>query len=103
MSLMEHKPDHDTAKPQKGQREVDEVKQIACSHGGKVLARQLSGSRHHVTITLNLAADSPSLLAMLRAIEFAIRGQFDRGQHLQGMTQYVAKSRLIDILVRCMG
>ena len=48
-------------------------------------------------------ADSPQLRAMLRAIEFAIRGQFDRGRRLQGMTQFVAKSRLIDVQVRCLG
>jgi hypothetical protein len=86
----------------KGQREVDQVRQIGSSHGGKVLARQLSGVRHHITITLSMDADSPQLRAMLRAIEFAIRGQFDRGRRLQAMTQFVAKSRLIDVHVRCL-
>jgi hypothetical protein len=84
----------------KGQREADQVRQIAASHGGRV-ATSASGGRHVITITLHgLAEDDPKLRGMLYAIEFATRGQFDRGRAYQGLTQYTARSRLVDVVVR---
>lgn len=94
---------HSKAAPSKGLREADQVRQIAMSHGGKV-SSNASGQRHMLTITrFGVDPTSPQLRAMLHAIEFAIRGQFDRGRAYQGMTQFTAKSRHVDVVVRCIG
>lgn len=91
------------AAPPKGLREADQVRQIAMSHGGKV-SSNASGQRHMVTISrYGVDPASPQLRSMLHAIEFAIRGQFDRGRSYQGMTQFMAKSRYVDVVVRCIG
>ncbi len=56
-----------------------------------------------ITITLVVAdTDDQQFRSMLYAIEFAVRGQFDRGQHFQGLTQFVLKGRSIDAVVRCL-
>ncbi len=87
---------------EKGLREVDQVRQIAAAHGGKVTCTPFGGSRHLVTISLfGTAEDDPRLRAMLYAIEFAIRGQFDRGRSYPGMKQFAARSRFVDVVVRC--
>jgi len=100
MSVLVH---HNPAAAPKGLREADQVRQIAMSHGGKVSCNA-SGQRHMVTITrFGIDPASPQLHAMLHAIEFAIRGQFDRGRAYQGMTQFMAKSRHVDVVVRCLG
>ena len=87
---------------EKGLREVDQGRQIAAGHGGKVTCTPFGGSRYLVTISLfGAAEDDPRLRAMLYAIEFAIRGQFDRGRSFPGMKQFAARSRFIDVVVRC--
>jgi hypothetical protein len=89
------------ARNEKGQRETDQVRQIAVSHGGKVSTTS-SGAKHLVTISLfGMADDDPRLRAMLNAIEFATHGQFDRGRAYPGMTQFSAHSRFVDVVVRC--
>ena len=91
------------AAPPKGVREADQVRQIAMSHGGKV-SSNASGQRQTITITrFGVDPASPQLQSMLHAIEFAIRGQFDRGRAYQGMTQFSAKSRHVDVVVRCIS
>jgi len=97
-ALKNQKPD--AARNEKGQRECDQVRQIAASHGGKVSTTS-SGAKHLVTISLFGTPDNdPRLRAMLRAIEFATHGQFDRGRAYPGMTQYSARSRHVDVVVR---
>src|SRR5688572_10513296 len=92
---------HGKSAPPKGQREADQVRQIASSHGGKVTVG-LSGGHPVVTITcLGIEPEAPRTRAMLSAIEFAIRARFDRGRTFPGMTQFSAKSRVIDVVVRC--
>jgi len=88
------------ARNDKGQRETDQVRQIAASHGGKVSTTS-SGAKHLVTISLFGNEDDPRLRAMMHAIEFATHGQFDRGRAYPGMIQYTAKSRFVDVVVRC--
>jgi hypothetical protein len=96
-------PEKKKSEAAKGQREADQVRQIASSHGGKITASQ-SGSHAVITITcFGRDPESPETRAMLYAIEFAIRGRFDRGRSYQGMTQFTARSRVIDVLVRCMS
>lgn len=74
------------------------------SQGGKVMVSTAGGGHYHISITRSgVDPDSPMLRAMLHAIEFAIRGQFDRGRAYQGMTQFVAKSRHVDVVVRCLN
>lgn len=99
MSLTVHKK----SEPLKGQREADQVRQIGMSHGGKVTA-SLSGGHPIVSITcFGADPEGPQVRAMLRAIEFAIRGQFDRGRAFPGMTQFTAKTRFIAVMVRCVN
>jgi hypothetical protein len=87
----------------KGQREADQVRQIGMSHRGKV-SSSMSGGHPVVSITcFGVDPESPQTGAMLRAIEFVIRGQFDRGRAYQGMTQFTAKTRVIDVVVRCIN
>lgn len=89
--------------PLRGQRELDEVRQIAVGHGGKVISRHIGGARHQVSVTVMLDPEAPAVRTMMRAIEFAIRGQFDRGRRYPGMTQFTGRSRLVDVMIRCLG
>jgi hypothetical protein len=87
--------------PDKGQREADQVRQIAMSHGGKVTTG-MTGGRPIITITyFGTDPEAPQTRAMLYAIEFAVRGRFDRGRTYPGMTQFMVHSRLVDVVVRC--
>ena len=90
------------AAPDKGQREADQVRQIAAAHGGKVSATQ-SGGHQLITITCyGTNPEAPPTRAMLHAIEFAIRGRFDRGRSYPGMTQFAARGRNVNVAVRCL-
>ena len=88
----------------KGQREVDEVRQIAFSNGGKIASSTSGGGgRHQITITrFGVDPDDKKFRAMLYAIEAAVRGQFDRGRPYQALVQFSLKSRFVDVIVRCM-
>ena len=89
--------------PPKTPREVDQVRQIAFANGAKVATNTATNGRSLITITLDEAdSGSPRLRAMLSAMEFAVRGQFDRGQAFQGMVRFTLKCNLLDIIVRCM-
>jgi len=97
-TLQNQKP---AARNDKGQRETDQVRQIAVTHGGKVSTTN-SGAKHLVTIAvMGAAEDDPRLRAMMHAIEFATHGQFDRGRSYQSMTQFSARGRHVDVVVRC--
>lgn len=94
---------HKKSEPAKGQREADQVRQIAMSHHGKVTTG-LSGGHPIVTITyFGSDPEAPQTRSMLYAIEFVIRARFDRGRTYPGMTQFSAHSRLIDVVVRCVN
>lgn len=88
--------------PPKGQRELDQVRQIAHAYGAKVSAQTTGAGRHIITITkYGVDPEDKQLRAALYAIESVLRGQFDRGQRFQGMTQFSVKTNLIDVQVRC--
>ncbi len=88
--------------PPKGLRELDQVRQIALSKGARITAASTSGGKQTVTITkFDVEPDDKQFRMMLYAIESAVRGQFDRGRPYLGMMQFSLKSRLIDIIVRC--
>ena len=87
----------------KGQRELDQVRQIAHAYGAKVSAQTTGGGRHIITITKHgVDPDDKHFRAALYAIESVLRGQFDRGQRFQGMSQFSMKTSLIDVQVRCL-
>ncbi len=91
-----------TAGPPKGQRELDQIRQIAYAHGAKISAQTTGAGRHIITITKHgVNPDDQQFLATLYAIESVLRGQFDRGQRFQGMSQFSLKTNLIDVQVRC--
>jgi len=91
-----------TAGPPKGQRELDQVRQIAHANGAKFSAQTTGAGRHIITITkYGVDPDDKQFCAALYAIESALRGQFDRGQRFQGMSQFSMKTNLIDVQVRC--
>ena len=57
-----------------------------------------------ITLTrFGIDPDDKQFRAALHAIESVVRGQFDRGQRFQGLTQFTLKSNLIDVVVRCMA
>lgn len=96
-------PTASTTQPPKTPREVDQVRQIAFANGAKVATNTSGSGRSLINITLNEAdPGSPRFRAMLNAIEFAVRGQFDRGQAFQGSVRFTLKCNLLDIIVRCM-
>ncbi|MBM3347562.1 MAG: hypothetical protein FJY55_13855 [Betaproteobacteria bacterium] len=89
--------------PPKTPREVDQVRQIAFANGAKVAANTSGSGRSLINITLSgMDPKSPQFRGMLNAMEFAVRGHFDRGQAFQGMVRFTLKSNLLDIIVRCM-
>ena len=90
------------AAPPKGQREVDEIRQIAFSKGARITAMSSSGGKRTITITrIDAEPGDKQFRAMLYAIESVVRGQFDRGRPYLGLMQFTLKSRLIDVIVRC--
>lgn len=94
-------PEKPRSGPAKGKREVDQVLQIAYSQGGKVTSRNSGDGKHTITIFADDVEDQ-KFRSMLYAIESAVHGRFDRGQHYQSMTQFSLKSSLIDVIVRGM-
>ena len=96
-------PKKPTAGPPKGQRELDQVRQIAHAYGAKFNAQTTASGRHIITVTKHgVDPDDMQFRAALYAMESAVRGQFDRGQRFQGMSQFSMKTNLIDVQVRCL-
>ena len=64
-------------------------------------ATATGGSKPHVRITKDISGfDDPSLRALMTGIEFATRGHFARGMAIGGYTEWLLKTRLIDVTLR---
>ena len=79
---------------------VDEILKIARSElAGATVS---GGSKPHVTITKHAANfDDAYFRAMLSGIEYASHGHFSHGQESGGSTEWLLRSRLVDVTVRC--
>ena len=88
-----------TAAALQARRVVDEVLQIA--HSEHASATVSGGSKPHVTITRQVTDYSDTYFrAMLSGIEFATHGHFDHGSESSGYTEWILRSRLINVTVR---
>jgi hypothetical protein len=80
-------------------RAVDEVLKVAQSSQGR--ATVSGGSKPHVTITKSVMDYNDTYLrAMLSGIEFATHGHFAQGREAVGTTEWMLRSRLVDVTVR---
>jgi hypothetical protein len=80
-------------------RVEDEVLRIAYSEHASTAVT--GGSRPHVTITKHVTDfDDTYFRSLLSGIEFATHGHFDHGRDAGGYTEWILKSRFIDVTVR---
>jgi hypothetical protein len=81
-------------------RAVDEVLKIArADHAGATVS---GGSKPHVSITKQATSSEDTYFrAMLSGIEYATHSHFSHGQESGGYTEWVLRSRLIDVTLRC--
>ena len=81
-------------------RVVDEVLKVAQS--GHASASVSGGSKAHVMISKQLTDYNDTYFrSMLSGIEFATRGHFAQGRESPGYSEWILRSRLIDVTVRC--
>ena len=92
--------DRRTSAAAQARRVVEEVLKIARSdHAGATVA---GGNKPHVTITKQATSSEDAYFrGMLSGIEYATHGHFSHGQDSGGYTEWVLRSRLIDVTLRC--
>jgi hypothetical protein len=77
----------------------DEVLRIAQSEHASIAVS--GGSKPHITITKHVTDSNDTYFrAMLSGIEFATHGHFDHGSESAGYTEWILRTRLIDVTVR---
>ena len=92
--------DRRTSAAAQARRVVDEVMKIARSE--RAGATVSGGSKPHVVITKHAANfDDAYFRAMLSGVEYATHSHFSHGQESGGSTEWLLRSRLIDVTVRC--
>ncbi|MBI4293759.1 MAG: hypothetical protein HY661_19960 [Betaproteobacteria bacterium] len=83
----------------RGRKVLDEVLRVA--HIGQARVVVSSGSKPHVTITKHVTdALDPHVHSILSGIELVTHGRFGHGSEAAGITEWILKSRDIDVTVR---
>ena len=91
-----------SSEPLKGQREVDQIRQIAYAKSASITTSTSGSGKHRVTITqFGAEPENLEFRGMLHSIEYVLRAQFDRGRNMQSMTQFTLHSKLVDVIVHC--
>jgi hypothetical protein len=80
-------------------RAVDEVMNVAKSaHASATVS---GGSKPHITITKPVTDTTDAYFrAMLSGIEYATRGHFDQGRESSGYSEWMLRTRHIDVTVK---
>jgi hypothetical protein len=80
-------------------RLVDEV--LNCARSAHANTTVSGGAKPHITVTKVVADyNDPFFRAMLSGIEYAAHGHFDHGRESAGHTEWILKTRLVDVTVR---